>query len=66
MLKFILIHRIVEKEYKYGKNDCYFKKYEKYTKKGCNPCCNEDYETVEHLFTQYQNEDIKEIKQGIY
>ena len=60
------INRIVEKEQKYGKNDFYSKRYEKYTNEGYCPCCNEDYETVEHLFAHCQNEDIKEIRQGVY
>ena len=62
------INKIVEKEQKYGKNDFYSKRYEKYTNKGYCTCFNEDYEIVEHLFAKkewmvnkhYKMQHIKE------
>ena len=63
------MERLVTKEKKYIKyidGDGFFsKRCEKYTNDGYCPCCNQDYETVEHLFAHCENEDIKELRNTI-
>ena len=41
------------------------KKYDKYTNEEYCSWCNQDYETVEHLFAHCENEDIVEIRNTI-
>ena len=53
------INRIVnsEKDSHYG-STFYQDKYSKYTNEGLCPCCNEQPETVKHLFVECQNEQV--------
>ena len=61
------INRLVEKERNNNySNDFYSQRYESYTNDGYCPCCNQDIETIEHLFAHCQNEDIVDIRQGIH
>jgi hypothetical protein len=47
-----------EKRYK----DYFLDKYRKSIDKGMCPCCGEEEETVKHLFVEYNNESIIEMR----
>ena len=61
------INRLVESESNrpYG-NQFYTEKYSQHANNGLCPCCNTEQETIQHLFVDCQDEEIKEIRDTLH
>jgi hypothetical protein len=60
------MNRLINKEEKYENQDFFYNKYGKVENNGNCPCCEEHKETVEHLFTECEDETITCFRNGIH